>query len=315
MTPPIALHIGFSRTATTTHQAHLFAKHPQIVYLGKPHGDFLQDQIYRLLKQDTITYSPAKLADYIRDRARENHAPGTIILLSNEILLSRGKSLDKGVVAQRIKDAFYPCKIIITIRGQLDILKSAYLTSGRMLDDVPGRYRGLSVSFDEWLEFSYRQHQGMDKNYITHVDYFKTIDCYARLFGRENTGVFLFEEFVHNTEEYTRRLSDFLGIDARESLRLVSGKHEHREISQAQLNFERLQTKLYPLSRTRMVSFLLSGYYKLSRASSKEKPPEIDITGQWLERLSDIFSSGNRRLIEEYGLPLEQYGYPCRLPN
>lgn len=304
------LHVGFSRTGTTTLQRHLFAKHPQIRYLGKPYTcDTFKSRLYKLIQQESTVYDPADLNAYLRENVweKETDPSKKVLLISDEILVSYSKVRDRGAVARRIQEVFSPCKILFTIRDQFDLLKTAYLNRGRVLKNVPPRYEGLFVGFEEWLELSYND---CDRSYIGHADYFRTIDFYSRVFGKENLCVLPLETFIEDKELYIRTLSDFLGIDFDESLRAVGEAHEHREPDTSSLDFQQFKARFFPLSALSLAGAALKPFYYAKRALSKNTGDGIDVPAAWKERLNGLYGPGNRKLIRDFHLPLDKYGYP-----
>ena len=228
-------------------------------------------------------------------------------MLSDEMLVSYSKARDKGLVARRLKDVFPAAKILFTIRNQFDILTAAYLSRGRLLAYVPKKYSGLHVSFDDWLKLSL---ENIERSYLGHIDYVKTVDYYADLFGKENVSVLLLEEFVTDRKTYMEKLAAVLNIDVEEALTLTENKHEHREISQSQLNFERFRTRLYPLSRVPLVFGMVKPVFSLRGLFRKDKSAKVTVSEKWRERLAPMYREGNRKLADVYGLPLEKFGYP-----
>ena len=309
----ITIHIGFSKTGTTTLQRHLFSKHTQVKYLGKPYPDeHFKTLLHRLLAAETLTYDPAPLERYITENeVGTTREAEKVVLLSDEMFLSYSKVRDKGVVARRIKDIFSPCRILITIRNQYELLKSAYLSRGRLLLNVPKKYLGLGVRFEQWLTLTDDE---FGKGYIAHADYFKTIDFYAKLFGKENVCILLLEEFIDNKEEYLKKLSGFLGIGLEECVERVGQAHEHKEISRSQLEFELLRSAFFPFHKFPLLAGVLKSYIsiknRLKRRVGEGAEVCVDIPGEWKERLRKFYGRGNRELIDRYELPLETYGYP-----
>jgi hypothetical protein len=308
MSSNIALHVGFSKTGTTTLQQFLFSRHSQIEYLGKPYPDeILKTHIHRFIMQDSLVYDPTEFADYFsREVLKKTHNSKKLILISEEMLVSYSKVRDKGVVAGRLKKVFQPDRIIITIRNQFDILKAAYLSRGRLLANVPGKYEGLHVSFEDWLTLSYKD---IERSYLGHVDYFKTIDYYAQLFGRDNLCVLLLEELINRPGEYVKKLTGFLEIDFDEALGLVMGKHANKGIAQSRLEFETLNTKFFPLNHFFLIRGMLKLYFSLKKMVKKDKEAEVLIPKDWTERLRKLYCEGNRKLIS-FNLPVEKYNYP-----
>lgn len=305
----IVLHVGFSKTGTTTLQKHLFSNHSQVHYLGKPYvDDTLKTLVHRLIMQESLVYDPAPLRNHLEKEILLNINPAQkVILLSEEMLLSYSKARDKGLVAQRLNEAFPSAKILFTIRDQFELLKAAYLSRGRQLNYVPPQYSGLHVTFREWLALAF---ENIERSYLGHADYYKTIDYYARLFGKNRVCVLLLEELIHSPAEYAGKLSDFLGIAADETRDLLAGKHANRGISRFQLESEALRSRWYPFSRSYLISKLLKIYLFLTRNARRKQDAEVKIPQDWVERIGDLYRAGNRLLISEYGLPLERYNYP-----
>ncbi|MCP4155720.1 MAG: hypothetical protein GY757_48795, partial [bacterium] len=281
------IHVGFSKTGTTTLQKNLFNNHSQIHYLGKRYDDKkLEIELHKLIMQETLVYDPSELKKHynevIRPKADESKK---IILLSDEMLLSYSKARDKGIVAQRLKEVFEPSKIVITIRSQYEILKAAYLSRGRLQLNVPPKYSGLHVTFNQWLELA---EKNVERSYLGHIDYLKTIDYYARLYGKENVCVLLLEEFIQNTEAHIQKLTDFLEIDTKEALTLVEGKHSNKGISNLQFQKEALRTKMFPFQNSILISWPIRAYYSLKKVRRKEEQVQLKLDPQWQEKIKTL---------------------------
>ncbi len=312
MTPIFAIHVGFSKTGTTTLQNHLFRNHSQVEYLGKPYCDpSLKAELHRLMMLDSIAYQAEvdglSLREIVNSRFATMGKDKRVLLLSDEMFVSYTKVRDKGVIAQRIQDVLAPQKIIITIRNQKELLKSAYLSRGRLLFNVPPRFYGLHVTFEQWLSLGY---DNFARGYLEHADFAKTIAYYARVYGRENVCVLLLEELIHKKAAHLQKLADFLGIDAAEALTRVQDAHEHQEISQAILDWEALNTRFFPVNTWFPVRAALTLITTVRKKIKKDAQAYVTITASWEKRLRDIYRAGNQQLVHEYGLPLEQYDYP-----
>ncbi|MCP5045782.1 MAG: sulfotransferase [bacterium] len=308
--PIFAIHVGFPKTGTTTLQNHLFSRHSQVEYLGKPYADDqFKEGLFHLMMSDSVVYQPEMfpVKEYIRDREESMEPSKRVIMLSEEIFLSYSKVRDKGQVARRVRDVLAPDKIIITLRNQFNLLKSAYLGRGRLMVNVPSRFSGLSVTFEQWLALSY---ESIQSNFIELADYVKTVDYYSRIFGKEKVQVLLLEELVKDKESYLGRMSEFLGIDADESLQWLRDAHDNRGISQAMLDSELLRTRWFPFHRFPPVAGALKLVSFIKKKRFKDAAAKADLPGPWAERLKNLYSKGNQRLAEEYGLPLEKYEYP-----
>ena len=309
MNPNLVIHVGFSRTGTTTLQKHLFAKHTQIHYLGKPyHDEQLGREINKLIKKDSMEYDSSAFKRIVAKNVGKGNVENgkKVVLLSDEVLVSYSKTLDRGAVASRLRE-ISPARILFTIRNQYEILKSAYLARGRLLLNVPKKYSGLTIGFKEWLEMS-KINQG--RSYLGHVDYFRTINYYSKLFGPENVCILLLEEFISERGKYLEKLCNFLTIDVEEAVELTESKHEHQEMKQWEYNFERFRTCLYPLSRIPLIFGIVKPFFNLTGIIKKGKITSVSIPQEWYQPLKELYAEGNRWLVEKYQLPLGKYGYP-----
>ena len=309
MSLPVVVHIGFPKTGTTTHQKHLFAKHSQVSYLGKPYeSDILKGEVLRLVMEESLTYDPSALKKYLLQfNPGAGNSGKKLAVLSEELLVSASKVRDKGVVAERIKKVFAPGKILVTIRNQVDALKSAYINGGRLLKNVPSKYKGLAIKFHEWLEMVF---ENPDRSYVGNIRYLNTINYYVRLWGKENICILLFEEFIHNKEEYIRQLSEFLGIDARESRKLLADQHENPRVLQSQVDLELTRSKLGPKGNSPFISTALKGWYNFKNLLKKNQSARVDLPAPWQERMIDFYGESNRELMKNFNLPIDKYGYP-----
>ena len=118
----MVIHIGFPKTGTSTQQKHLFSRHSQIEYLGKPYpNEEIKAEIHKMIMQESQFYDALQCKSYISNLLVPVKNSQKVILLSDELFVSASKARDKGVVAQRLKEVLYPCRILVTIRNQLEI--------------------------------------------------------------------------------------------------------------------------------------------------------------------------------------------------
>jgi hypothetical protein len=302
------VHVGYAKTATTTFQKHVFKQHPEIDYLGKfiPGFGFrdgaLTHEINELISSDETRYrGVGALKALAREYRARSRRP--VLLISTESLVHPWAT-DRGLVARRLYEALSPCRIIFTIREQLDSIRSFYGRHGRFCEYLflvkeerePVR---SPLAFSDWLKFCLRS---LDKNYLSTIQYGETIRYYAGLFGRQSVGVFLYEEFVADTRAYLTKLWDFLGIrDVATALQLVNGKHELPALSRGEVFFRRVATRV-PFLRGATPSAAERLVPQLGRA-------RVFISPQETKRLSALYADGNRELAETFDLPLKRFGY------
>lgn len=307
------IHVGYPKTATTTFQKHVFPNHPEIDYLGKfiPSHRYRDERLYpaidRLMTVGEVGYEGVVGLRELIDTYREQCSK-QVMLISSESFV-HVTAVDSGLVAQRLKAAFGPCKIIITIREQLDIIRSWYGMHGRF-----GEYLFLSksetervstpLSIDEWLKYTHRSY---DRNFLSTLHYHEIIQYYIRLFGRDNIGVFLYEEFTQDRVSYLKRLCDFLGVDHVTALQLVDGRHELPNLTRRQLFYVQFMSKLVPSFNFEQSSANSQGI--IQRFLSDSPRAKIEISAKWIENLSLSYKEGNRALVDDLDLPLVRFGY------
>lgn len=290
------IHIGIEKTATTTLQNHLYSKHSQIIYLGRPYADpEFGKLIEAIYLNGSLTFGYHHWRE-IADKVVKMQSKGKIVGLSEEFLAS-WITHDCGLVANRLRELFGPSKIVITIRRQTDLLPSLYMDTIKMRP---------FQSFDDWLC------AGLDPahGFTFHLYDFKALaDYYINLFGRENVGLFLFEEFVENKPWFIAKMSEFLGIDAIEAQRLLEGKHENPRKGQRLVLYKAFRSKLFPA-----VAFSAYIPNALNQAVQRflhgGNPARIYLSDNAREAIEKAFGESNAYLANSYHLPLAKYGYP-----
>jgi len=151
------------------------------------------------------------------------------------------------------------------------------------------------------------------KGAIGHLLCAETAEIYEDVFGRERVRVFVFEQFAEDPNATVRQLCRFMGVNPEEGIELLQGKRENERWTAAQI--ERLKKNQESLLRSilfrhgtsrirnRMLGF---GPERTDDGAPKARAP---IPAQWKERILQFARQENRKLAEEWGLPLEKYGY------
>jgi len=298
MTAVPCIHIGYPKAASKTLQNGLFEPHSEIECVGKPFkSEKIEHWLASIHAQDTIEFDPeACQRDY--DAIVAPLVSGTKSLVVTFELFTLPNHADRGIVAQRLRDLFGEAKIIVNIRSQPDYLQSMYSFQ---------RARAKhSYSFQKYLDEYW---DNRVNGFVFHLDYCKLVSTYARLFGRQNIGVFLFEELVHDVEGYARKMCDFVGVDGDEGVRHLAGRHENRGSSAALAAYTRFRKLALPQVRLRdfVSADVADGFKELL---NKGPRPKVKVSAARLEAVQERFRAGNQRLAGEYALPLEDYGYP-----
>ncbi len=285
-TAEMVLHLGYPRTGTTTLQCHVFPDHPDIDYIGK----FIPSLRYReewIFPQVDALYRSSQLRSIDVDRTRDyiqkvrRESSRKVVILSSESFL-HPTAVDVGLVIQRINSVFAPCKILLTIREQLDILRSFYSMYGQFgqyfyVDALYDHERlEYPIGFDAWIEL---QKRAPDKNLLGTLRYSEVVSSLRSYFGPDNVHVSLYEELVSDPPSYARKLSRAIGICEDKTIELLGDN--------------KVNSSQKPSFRHRI----------FCRNRKLEPSPEQ------VTFVEDYYREGNKALCDVLGLPLASFGY------
>jgi len=309
--PPLVIHVGYPKTATTTFQKHVFPHHPEIEYLGKfiPSFQYVDAKLYglidELLHRGTIGYRGTGELRTIIENLRAQTARKCILLSSESFI--HPSTIDPGIVADRLYAAFYPCKILITIREQISAILSFYWMHGRY-----GQYLTIGskkeadrirypIPFSDWLRF---QRRAVDRNYLGTLHYDAVVRHYVERFSAGNVCVLLYEALKSDPDGYAKELGAFLGVDSTTLRNLMAGRHELPSRGRPEPWHKEHIDSLRSASDGEGVFAMLGRLFALR---SKD-PPNASVEEE-IAALRDLFRAGNAQLARERSLPLEQFGY------
>lgn len=313
---PLCLHIGLPKTATTTLQKTLFRKHQQIRYFGQYVPSSISklcenEEVYQILRPLLWDTDEPLNADLVSrslfEKVLQTSPNKKCMVASWEGLASRG--LEKNIaMIQRVRSVFDRCKLLLTLRNPIHRIPSEYLESlkGHF---IKGSYKWIGpdpyVSLDQWLERA--EANGHFQNMIS---YGQTIQNAVNLLGRENVGLFLFEELNECPKQFFTRVCEFLEIDVAEGLVVTDDQHLHLRRTQGEFEFLRRLNRSY-LQR-RLLSFLGKKVRKaiLQRNSDGRRAESPEVSPVWAERITAETGRWHRWLADTFDLPLGQYGYP-----
>ena len=315
----IVLHIGLSKTATTTLQRAVFQHHSQICYLGKiagsRHGrqcasadtyEFLAPMLWQTDQPCDIAAAKDFYAGTLEPRAGANQ----VVLGSWEGLGQQGIASFEASI-RRLVAVCGVCRILISLRNPVTRLPSMYLQHLR------GNQKQLAreyVTFDEWLDSQERQ-VGSLQGIFGYREY---VEVAVRLLGAANVGVFLFEAFQSDPGQYLQDVSGFLGIDAKETIGLAEGQHFHTRLFESQVN--RMQTihsslagrlawRLSSVERRKRSIGFSDADGVIESTVAGDSPASVKLSRETMQRVSDASREGNNWLANELHLELKKYGY------
>jgi len=299
----MVIHPGFIKTGTTSLQEFLFFVHPQIHAFGHPHGSDVDVRISQALRRiEGFDDDPQALRSALA--AGRETCPGDRVPVLSDETLTADPHLTASV-ARRLHAHFPQARILFTIRRQEDMIRSFYGRHGRVLFNVPAPWRDRHVDFAAWLDHAWRNRPA---GVLGVADYQRTIEIYRTLFGAERIGIVLLEEWVADHAAFADRLSAMLGIDAATTRRLLGNRRTHGQETARYVHYDRLR-KRFPAAG-RMADHLPAGLRGFAGGFLKRGGTQrVDYPAGWPEKLGDLYRDGNRKLAQQYGLPLREYGY------
>lgn len=320
----IFIHIGCAKAASTTLQKHLFDKHPQINNLGSyPTSNlgkdsqeinydclYLKDEkvkkfYYNLVALDGIEYRSSGNLELYQESVKPYLQADAVNLFSSErftsVLFSHDDIKSK---AERLKEIFSNGKIIMIIRNQFNMVVSQY--RDRPFDPRCVRI-GKPVSLDEWVRIALEDNL---TKYSSSLKYYEIANLYSDLFGKDNVGLFLFEELVNQPDLFADKISTFLGINSAYTKSVLNNQHENFSVSH-RYNLYRILVRKKFLPHIESLKFLPKAWRMGILNFLKEgKKKDYEIGSAMQTKLHNYFVESNRKLEEEYGLNLSSYNYP-----
>jgi hypothetical protein len=291
------IHVGFPKTASTTLQRHLFARHSGLGYLGKPFSETMAQVEESILRLDSFLYQESKagLQDLVRDEISKSQHDKLLISHEGFLRNTRYGHHDLGTTAQRLHQVFAEglgpdstVRIIVNLRKQPDLILSHYAHF----------IRGSQDDFDSYVETILKNPH---YDFPSSLYYYELLSYYADLFGKDNINVVIFECLQRNREQFVGELSAILGIDAAESGRLLEGKHQKQK--------DKL-SDAYLVKPKRGTAGVLGRLLASSRAETPGEPHLLALRSEQERRLADLYRDSNTLVREHFGVPLDEYDYP-----
>ena len=133
---------------------------------------------------------------------------------------------------------------------------------------------------------------------------------YAGLFGRDRVKVLLFEQFVGHREAFMQELAAYLEIDFKDSIKLVGDSAFN--IKQRVGSGYRITANDAVLDIVNKVCPDTERLPRLLRILLKRIPLRtrtFSLSATEQAAIQQLYVDANRRLSDEFGLPLDEYDY------
>ena len=295
-------HIGANKAGSTTLQRALFARHKDVLSLGKPapapEALCVIEAIRRAcdrLGEGSLPHETERLSQLWR-QAVAPAADGRVPVFSHEEMIRDqyyGEP-DPERFPRAIASITGPLRVVIVTRHQLQLIESLYIHKANMT---------AFLAPHQWFESDRGEH------FVYGYRFHEIADAWARVVGEENVGVFLFEELVNDSAAFAKRLCDFIGIDADLGAKLLLSQHENVRKSKRTQAYVRLRARLFPaVSFGQLLPAALRGRWRSYLDGGPRA--KVKLPSEWVHRIEEHYRSDNRKLAERFGLPLQTYDYP-----
>lgn len=329
MNKDIYIHIGYPKTATTTLQKELFAKHSELYYINDYLvGDFMKEIFWGRvsnIQRNKIFYWNRLNKILLKTNRHRNIVISNEGFTSVEILLGKVRRMnsnnffiypDASTIAEKIRIIFLESGlfenvfIICTIRRQKDFLKSYYAQEFN-------RFFKVNKELKSFRKFKNFILANKDTFIIDSLDYFYKLIPYENNFGKENLKVFVFEELKNSPQEFYSKISYFLSINNQETQKLTSNKFLNTKKTNKGYKTEKMSVNKYLLTIKRLfgikqaTGFTKSNLYKYfeSIKFGGKTIKDLEYDDEEISKLRNIFEESNKKLSEKYNLNLEKYDY------
>jgi len=310
----IVIHIGFPKTATTTLQT-TFMEAEGVAYLGKGPRDSLAPSLSLEIARavffaDTLRFREA--APELRRRIEAEHASAGRLLLSDEAFTfaehmaigsrwQRQVVSDHEVVAERLAALCPEARIAVTLRNQLDLIRSFYRQAAK---------RGRAD--EPFRDYVQREIDALPHRSMLHLAKYDEVHrAYAARFGDGSLHVATFESARKDFAAYLRAICALLDMPAEPVIRVWGGRRENpaRDYRAAPLT-GRLQRTIPAGLRRAVPDRLRAGAREALDAAFAAPIDKGEYDPGHEAALTELFARHNRAFERATGLDLRALGYP-----
>jgi hypothetical protein len=206
------------------------------------------------------------------------------------------------VKLQRLVACCGDAEFLIVTRNQGDVIKSQY--RDWPFDLTVKKGKGLSL--DDWCLNELRRTDNMGP--LMWFDFGRLLNPLLSITSKSCLHVLLFEDFIHEREQFCTSLSTLLNVDATILRSCLGGVQANRGVS-ARFNTYRKLRRLLPLSFSMRSVFprpLLNAVFQILNRGGSES---LEYDKKVREELEGYFGSANRSFAKEFNLPLDVKGY------
>jgi hypothetical protein len=296
----VVLHMGYVRTATTTHQRHVFSAHEHIFYLGKPFpNDNLKLAFRNLVCRDEASFDPVTSNALLKKSVEEGRS-AACVLLSDEIMLGPA-AVDISILLKRLREVVDDkIKVLLTIREQSDLFRS-------WAEHVLEKSEYSSLDVIARYHWKFRETR---ESLLSYLDYAKYYSYFCRALGRDQILALPFELMRSDLSTYCKILASFLGVSEQSMRRHFEGAPtENARGEKLQISFIDYKKRRSVLNPRRTLDLAALAIFQMSSGATRLQ----EQMQQLQRRLRLEFATKNRplreALLRDIGVDIADLGY------
>ncbi len=317
----LILHIGLTKTATTSIQRSLFSVHPDIYYLGKEltypaaHGcrsDHVHNMLEPAIFKIGFDFDPEHCKRIFLQTVLPDVSGNQVIVGSWEGIGSTESETLFGEKIKRLLRIFGYLKILVVLRNPYNRLPSQYLQDlrGQFIKmDHPSMNGRAFLEFGNWFK-NVTSFRGKGDPF----SYGRNIQKASQLIGKTNIGVFLYEQLLNDPIDYYTRICAFLGIDTGEALAQSAKGRFNLRLTERQVNIIRetesnlVRRLLWRIKSKKARRIILK--HPIAASGDESKPACVTMSEEIRMSIAERSCKAHRWFMHEFDLDLEKYGYP-----
>lgn len=328
------VHIGYGKSGSTTLQSLFFPGHPDIAYYGIDYSEALNNHEVKIRSSSKLwpTETYRKLTSILVNLDRYQGIDNS---LKNQI----AKDIDKEkknkktfvfsnenfsetpsayLMAQVLKEYIPDAQILLILRSQYELIRSVYTYTSHSIKHVPKPFKHRNVGFKNWFnqcvinENNRGSHKAWDRDndYIRMIDFHHLIKCLQNFFPNK-INIILYEDLKFNSKLFYKNISDVLNIDIARSPEGLFSHKSNVSANQSLIGLSGLIKRLpYGREWLRSEKVRNTQVFNLSRNLLRKYGKKTKIDPEVNEYIKERYKTGNRKIAEEFKLPLKKYGYP-----
>jgi len=314
-TTPVYFHIGYPKTGTTALQGEVFPRAEGLHVwanggLGFPTNWTTEQEQAVLLLRDLVWSDEWRGDGHAADELRRLAAPGDgqTSFASYESLagLLYYPDNDGRRTCRRLHELFPAARVILVIREQRSMLRSAYAQYVRAGGTVsPARF------------------PQSDACHLDRLLYDRFVDDLCHELGADNVKVLVYEELLRSPGTFLDELGAFVGVGDLAGLAPQATRTRNASFSAISIAAKRLTNRLFRVSdlqprpilaSRRLTRYGIASIARLERVlAGRPKPPEVRLPTSFVASIA----TSNAALSTRCDLRLDEYGYllPDRDPQ